>query len=53
MTFLFDLIFFSGNKKTIIIIIGVILAIAFLAGVMATLRYCRRSKTDLTPSMQG
>ncbi|XP_066021868.1 uncharacterized protein [Pocillopora verrucosa] len=40
-----------GNKNTIIIIIGVVLAIAFLAGVIATLRYCRRSKTDLTPSM--
>ncbi|RMX56207.1 hypothetical protein pdam_00015886 [Pocillopora damicornis] len=41
----------KGNKNTIIIIIGVVLAIAFLAGVIATLRYCRRSKTDLTPSM--
>ena len=51
--FLFYLIFFSGNKKRNTIIVGVVLAIAFSASIIVTLRYCRRPQTDLTPSMPG
>ncbi|RMX56210.1 hypothetical protein pdam_00015890 [Pocillopora damicornis] len=42
-----------GNKKRNTIIVGVVLAIAFLASIIVTMRYCRRSQTDLTPSMPG
>ncbi|CAH3037705.1 unnamed protein product, partial [Pocillopora meandrina] len=42
-----------GNKKRNTIIVGVVLAIAFSASIIVTLRYCRRLQTDLTPSMPG